>query len=356
MHAICMFYLPQIGRSYHRDSLKTITNLLDYVVWSGFSGIYLIALFKSGGADNGFDITEYSVDPAYGTEEDFTRLIQRAHELGLTIGVDLVPNHVSNQHPLILNCLNGVEGFEDVMYIVTADEAKRLTEAGVPSFFGHEAYSDYGNGIFARNEFADGRMPKLNWESETVQNYFRQVIRDLRHRGVDFLRVDCGPLLLEDVSKADPNNPLATLRPRESVEAVRAVAEGMELFFEWFDPSSAGLFDQYLDSWALDCSYVFTGQPNLDWRNPNLIPLLGGHDQMTAADRGLDIDEALAAMTDSAYGFLDFQTLLEWTTDPNILPGDEGYDADLSNPNQRFRGRRPYKPIVEALLATSGTL
>lgn len=81
-----------------------------------------------------------------------------------------------------------------------------------------------------------------------------------------------------------------------------------------------------------------------------LIPLVGGHDQMTLADRGINVKGALEKMEKSEYGFLDIQTLIGWKTEPGILPDDEKHDAALDNPNQRYRARRPIEPVLEKFL------
>ena len=93
-----------------------------------------------------------------------------------------------------------------------------------------------------------------------------------------------------------------------------------------------------------------TGVQNLYWDHRKLVPLVGGHDQMTLADRGIDVKEAMAKMSTSEYGFLDIQTLIGWKTKPDILPGDAKFDASLVNPNQRYRARRPMKPVLEEFL------
>ena len=348
MKAICQLYLPAFYRSYGKHAVREVVNLLPTLKDVGFDGLYLISLFMDGGYDNGFDIVAYRVNPKFGTDQDLQSLIDEAHALGLQVGVDVVPNHVSDQHFLAQNCLNDVPGYEDCLYVVTKDEAARLTAAGVPSFFGQLAYSDIGD-KYVRSTFADYHQLNLNWHSPKVQAYFAEVFADFIDLGIDFARVDCGMMLLEDVSKADPGNPMACMNPRDSIEAIRKVAHGMPLFFEWFDPASVDLFNDMPECYALDCSYVMTGQVNLDWAHPKLIPLLGGHDQMTAADRGINIPGALKKMQASDYGFYDIQTLIGWKTDPLILPGDAAYDADLKNPNQRYRARRPIAPIIQAL-------
>ena len=349
MKKICQLYMPAFYRSYGKNAVKKVVELLPKLKETDFSGVYLISLWEDGGYDNGFDVVRYSVNPDFGTDDELGELIRKAHESSLSVGVDVVPNHVSDKNILTQNCLNGVSGYEDCLYVVSKDEARRLTESGVPSFFGKLAYSDFGD-KYVRSTFCDYHQLNLNWQSQKVQEYFREVFQNLKNIGVDFVRVDCGMMLLEDVSKANPANPMACMNPLASIEAIRKASGGMQLFFEWFDPSTASLFDNMPECYALDCSYVMSGVQNMDWNHKKLIPLVGGHDQMTLADRGIDAREAIAKMETSEYGFLDIQTLVGWKTEPGILPDDEKFDASLQNPNQRYRARRPIGPILEKFL------
>ena len=66
MKAICQIYLPAFYRSFGKNALAVVTQLLPDLKRVGFSGSYLIALWEDGGYDNGFDIVEYSVNPKYG--------------------------------------------------------------------------------------------------------------------------------------------------------------------------------------------------------------------------------------------------------------------------------------------------
>lgn len=356
MKQICQLYLPSFYYTYEKRSLRAITELLEKLKRVGFSGVYLIALWKDGGHDNGFDIVEYAVNPKFGTREDFHNLIKKAYKVGLTVGVDVVPNHVSNQHPLAAECLKGTPGYEDCLYIVTKDEAERLTAAGAPSFFGRLAYSPiYDKHV--RTTFADFFQLNLNWNSEKVKDYFRGVFNYLTDLGIDFIRIDCGMMLHEDVSKADPNNPMACMNPKKSVDAIREVAGEIPLFYEWFDPDSSGIFDDMTNCYALDCSFVISHQLNTNWQgHRKLVPLLGGHDQKTLADRTDEWETILNSLDNGGYEyvFLDIQTLIGWRTRDEILPGDRDADVMLkdettaSNPNQRYRGRRPIGPVLDA--------
>lgn len=347
---ICQLYLPSFFRSYGKDALKEIKILLPELKIAGISGVYLISLWADGGADNGFDRVEYTVNPNFGTDDQLREIIREAHRLDMTVGVDIVPNHVSNQCELAQRCIKGDPVYEDVLYVVDEETAKRLTKAGVPSFFGTQAYCHFGKGKYVRTTFADYRQLNLNWESEVVKDYFRNVFRRLSDMGVDFYRIDCGMMLLEDVSKADPHNPMACMRPLESINAIMEVAGGAKLFFEWFSPD-ATLFECLHNAWALDCSYVMTGVQNLDWSGTStkLVPLLGGHDQMTLKDRGILPVKALlnAFESSSDYIFLDMQSLIGWETDPIFHVEDEAYDADPKNKNMRYRVRRPIDSVIK---------
>lgn len=350
---IGQLYMPAFKRSYGKESVRQVTNALPAIKNAGFSGIYLIALWNSD-CDNGFGIVDYTVNPDFGTMDEYKSLIEAAHDLGLEVGVDVVPNHVSRNNFLARNCLTGVPEFKDALYVVSKEEAERLTKAGVPSFFGKLAYSDFGD-KYVRSTFVDHGQLNVNWESEVVRMYFKQVFEMLRGDGIDFVRVDCGPLLLEDVTKADPNNPFACMRPKESLEAIRKVSGNMPLFVEWFDPKSADLFNDMENCWALDCEHVITGKPNTQWNHEKLVAVFGGHDQMTFYDRGFENpEEILERAKKQKCVFSDMQTKLKWRTDASILPGDEEYDASLENPNQRYRGRRAIHPVLDAFIKEFG--
>lgn len=349
MKKICQLYMPAFYRSFGIDSINMVTALLPYLK-KEFSGIYLIGLWEDGGYDNGFDVVDYVVNPKFGAQYQLEELIRQAHERLMMVGVDVVPNHVSDKNILAKNCLRGTPGYEDALYVVLKEEAERLTKAGVPSFFGELAYSDFGD-KYVRSSFADYHQLNLNWNSPMVKEYFKEVFQKLKRLGISFARVDCGMMLMEDVTKADPQNIMAVFNPADSIAAIREVAGGMKLFFEWFDlsPSSLDLFNDLPECYALDCSFVLTGKQNLKWNHKKLIPLLGGHDQKTVADRGIDVESVIKKLEESGaeYGFLDIQTLLETKSEPEIMPGDGLYDADLYNVNQRYRARRPIWPIIE---------
>ena len=90
--------------------LRGIISRLDYLETLGIDGIWLSPVCMSPQVDNGYDISDYcSVDPMFGTMEDMETLIREAKDRGISIILDLVLNHCSNQHPWFLEALKGKE-------------------------------------------------------------------------------------------------------------------------------------------------------------------------------------------------------------------------------------------------------
>src|SRR5438874_7940465 len=79
--------------------LPGITSRLDYLQWLGVDAIWISPIFPSPMADFGYDISNYTdIEPVFGTLADFDELVARAHERGIRVVLDYVPNHTSDQH------------------------------------------------------------------------------------------------------------------------------------------------------------------------------------------------------------------------------------------------------------------
>src|SRR5690349_17738898 len=87
------------------DGVGDLQGIIDHLDYLGPDGlgvdaIWLSPIFPSPGLDVGYDVSDHSaVDPLFGTEADFDRLIDEAHARGLRVILDLVLNHTSDQHP-----------------------------------------------------------------------------------------------------------------------------------------------------------------------------------------------------------------------------------------------------------------
>lgn len=80
--------------------LEGLRRRLDYLTWLGVDAVWLSPFYRSPMADFGYDVADYrDVDPLFGSLRDFDRLLAEAHQRGLKVIVDWVPNHTSDQHP-----------------------------------------------------------------------------------------------------------------------------------------------------------------------------------------------------------------------------------------------------------------
>ncbi|XP_025831784.1 maltase A1-like [Agrilus planipennis] len=94
--------------------LNGITSKLQHLVNAGITAAWLSPIFKSPGVDAGYDISDFrDIDEKFGTMSDFEQLIKTAHELGLKIILDYVPNHTSDQHVWFQLSKNKTEGYKD---------------------------------------------------------------------------------------------------------------------------------------------------------------------------------------------------------------------------------------------------
>src|SRR5512135_3753020 len=80
--------------------LAGIRSRLDYLAWLGIDAIWLSPIYPSPMADFGYDVSDFTgIDPLFGSLGDFDALVAAAHERGIRVIIDYVPNHSSDQHP-----------------------------------------------------------------------------------------------------------------------------------------------------------------------------------------------------------------------------------------------------------------
>ena len=90
--------------------LKGISEKLSYIESLGVETIWLTPIYKSPMKDFGYDVSDYlEINPIFGTIEDFQAMVERAHQLGLKVIMDFVPNHSSDQHEWFLKSVAGLK-------------------------------------------------------------------------------------------------------------------------------------------------------------------------------------------------------------------------------------------------------
>ena len=189
--------------------LKGIISRLDYLEKLGIDGIWLSPVCQSPQVDNGYDISDYcSVDPMFGTMEDMQKLINEAKKRGISIILDLVLNHCSNQHPWFLEALKGKDNpYHD--YFIWRDGTSDQKPNDMCSVFGGPAWTYVPElGQYYFHQFAP-QQPDLNWENSELRKALYDSIRFWVDRGVEGFRLD----VIDQIAK-EPDNQITINGPR----------------------------------------------------------------------------------------------------------------------------------------------
>jgi len=191
--------------------LPGITARLDSLADLGVDAIWLSPFFTSPQKDAGYDVADYcDIDPLFGTLDDFVAMRHRAHELGLKVIVDLVPNHTSDQHAWFKAALASPEGSEERSRYIFRDgkgASGEIAPNNWESVFGGPAWTrvtreDGTPGQWYLHLF-DTSQPDLDWQNPWVHEQFRDILRFWLDRGVDGFRVDVAHGLIKEEGLPD---------------------------------------------------------------------------------------------------------------------------------------------------------
>jgi alpha-glucosidase len=186
--------------------LAGVLERLPYLRDLGVDALWFNPWYPSPMADSGYDIADYrSIDPSFGTLEDAEKLIAEARALGIRTIVDIVPNHVSDQHPWFRAALASPPGSperERFWFRPGGDTPPN----GWQSIFGGPAWTrtDDGGvpGEWYLHLFAP-EQPDLNWTHPDVWAEHEDILRFWFDRGVAGVRIDSAGLLVKDPNLAE---------------------------------------------------------------------------------------------------------------------------------------------------------
>jgi alpha-glucosidase len=208
-HAVVYQVYPRSFQDSNGDGigdLNGIRNRLDYLVELGIDAIWISPIYPSPMADFGYDVADYcGIDPIFGTMQDFDRLLEDAHRLGLRLILDFVPNHTSDQHPWFLESRSSRDNPKRGWYI-WRDQPNNWQ-----SHFGGSAWEFDGKSRqYYLHEFLK-EQPDLNWRNPAVKAAMFDALRFWLRKGVDGFRVDVMWLMIKDDQFRDnPPNPAYT--------------------------------------------------------------------------------------------------------------------------------------------------
>jgi alpha-glucosidase len=191
--------------------LPGVRSRLGHLRELGVDAVWLNPFYPSPQADAGYDVSDYrDVDPRFGSLADIDDLIRDAHESGLRIIIDLVPNHTSHEHPWFRAALAAAPGTrERARYIFRDGRGQGGDEPpnNWGSNFGGLAWTrvteaDHSPGQWYLHLFTP-EQPDLDWTNTEVRAEFESILRFWLDRGVDGFRIDVAHGLAKDPEMPD---------------------------------------------------------------------------------------------------------------------------------------------------------
>lgn len=183
--------------------LKGIIEKLDYLRELGIDVIWLSPVYKSPNDDNGYDISDYQdIMAEFGTMEDFHLLLQKAHEKGIKIMMDLVVNHTSDEHQWFVESRKSIDNKYRDYYIWKNGKDGQPPNNWEASFNGSAWKYDENTDMYFLHLFSR-KQPDLNWENEEVRHEVYDMMKWWLDKGIDGFRMDVINMISKDQSFPD---------------------------------------------------------------------------------------------------------------------------------------------------------
>ncbi len=178
---------------------RGLTEKLDYLQDLGVTALWLLPFFPSPLRDDGYDIADYTtVNPIYGTLDDFQEFLAAAHQRGIRVIIELIINHTSDQHPWFQRARRAPKGSVERDFYVWSDTPEKYKEARI-------IFQDFETSNWAWDPVAKAyywhrfysHQPDLNYDNPAVREAVFEVLDFWLSMGVDGLRMDAVPYLYE---------------------------------------------------------------------------------------------------------------------------------------------------------------
>ena len=186
-----------------------LTQKLPYLHDLGVTCLWLLPFYPSPLRDDGYDIADYtSINPIYGSLDDFRRFVDAAHALQIRVLTELVVNHTSDQHPWFQRARRAPKGSSERDYYVWSDTDEKYAETRI--IFTDTERSNWTfdpvAGQYYWHRFFS-HQPDLNLDNPEVLRAILDVMRFWLDLGVDALRLDAIPYLIEREGTINENLP-----------------------------------------------------------------------------------------------------------------------------------------------------
>jgi alpha-glucosidase len=286
--------------------LPGVVPRLDYLRWLGVDAVWLNPFYPSPQADAGYDVADYrDVDPRFGTLDDADRLIAGAHDRGIRVIFDIVPNHTSDEHAWFRAAVAGGPGSPDRARYVFRDGRGR-GGARPPndwkSVFGGPAWTRVIEGDGRPGQWYlhlfDPKQPDLDWTNPDVHDEFLSILRFWFDRGVDGFRIDVAHGLakepgLPDLADRFPSGgPADAAHPHWDVDAVHDVYREWRRLSDSYDGERAFVGEVWVATPERLARYLRPGELHTAFNFDFLLA------EWDAAGLRLAIDQSMDALVE----------------------------------------------------------
>ncbi len=220
--AVCYQIYPRSFADGNGDGIGDLIGIrerLDHLVELGVDAIWISPFYRSPMADGGYDVADpCDVDPMFGSLADFDDLLAAAHERGIRVTVDIVPNHFSDQHAWFQAALAAGPGSPErarFIFRPGRGEDGELPPNNWPSVFGGPAWHRVPDGEWYLHLFAP-EQPDVNWDNPEVPAEFERILRFWLDRGADGFRVDVAHSMAKPAGLPDLDPTVLTPRDSDS--------------------------------------------------------------------------------------------------------------------------------------------
>jgi len=236
--------------------LAGVRERLPYLRDLGIDAIWFNPFYVSPLADGGYDVADYrGIDPAFGTLEEAEQLIGEALALGIRTIIDIVPNHVSDQHPWFQQALAAGPGSpERERFLFRRGQGacgENMPNHWVSSFQGttwtRTTDPDGTPGDWYLHLFT-AQQPDLNWDHPDVRREHEDILRFWFDRGVAGVRIDSAALLIKDPALPEiPKNPGPGKHPHLDRDELHDVYRGWRAIADSYEDTRVLVGEVWLD-------------------------------------------------------------------------------------------------------------
>jgi alpha-glucosidase len=207
--------------------LAGVRSRLPYLAELGIDAIWFNPWYPSPMDDGGYDVSDFrDIEPVFGSLAEAEKLIEEAHNLGIRIIIDIVPNHCSDEHPWFKAAVAAGRGSpERELFWFRDGRGENQPPNNWQSRFGGPAWTQAPDGQWFLHLYSS-RQPDFNWTNPAIHEEFRDVLRFWFNRGVDGFRIDVADGLVKETGLPDVTDPNGRL-PYSDVDSVH------EIYREW---------------------------------------------------------------------------------------------------------------------------